>query len=259
MSRVRQPAVTSTTPQVQALITCLQDRHHPAYFAAVNVLAQVGSEALPAVIQALSHENSDVRMGAALTLKQSHLLEALPALLSRWNDPDSDVCQVAKQALASLGGQAVVPLLRRIHSEAEAEREFVRDALRMMAYDGDLSSGLGAYLYEADAETKILMIELIGISGVAGSVPYLIDLARIGVRQEINPIHAALLDALSGIIADSVLPSLLEHLPVTPEVGAALDRLQLNISQAIAEWRDRNEVFDLHILQGQANDNHTDA
>ena len=51
------------------MITCLQDRHHPACFAAVSVLAQVGLEALPAVIQALSHENSDVRMGAALALK----------------------------------------------------------------------------------------------------------------------------------------------------------------------------------------------
>lgn len=69
MSNVEQQIVPCTTPRVQAMITCLQDRHHPAYFAAVSVLAQVGLEALPAVIQALSHENSDVRMGAALALK----------------------------------------------------------------------------------------------------------------------------------------------------------------------------------------------
>lgn len=117
-----------------------------------------------------------------------------------------------------------------------------------MAYDGGITSGLGPYLYESDADTKLLMIELIGISGVAGSISYLIDIARAGVRQEMNPIHAAPLDALSSIVTASVLPSLLGHLPVTPEVGAALDRFQQNVSHVVAEWRDKNETFDLYIL-----------
>ena len=251
MSDIKQLVVTSTTPQVQAMITCLQDRHHPAYFAAVSVLAQVGSEALPAVIQALSHENSDVRMGAALTLKQSRPIEALPALLNCWNDSDGDVWEAAKQALASLGGQAVVPLLRRLHSEAKAERDFVREALRKMAYNGGITSGLGPYLYESDEETKLLMIELIGLSGATEAIPYLINLANVGVREETDSINAALLNALSNIVADSALFSLLEHLPVTPEVEAALTQLQQNVSLVITRWRDTHGFVYFNPLPAQ--------
>lgn len=75
---------------------------------AADALARIGDDAVPALIQALRHENRDVRIQAARALARigSRAKQSVPALVNALYDVDETVRRTAARALGQLGPEA---------------------------------------------------------------------------------------------------------------------------------------------------------
>lgn len=95
---------------------------------AVEALAQLGPDAVDALLPMLSHGEAAVeRISAAEALAASGDPRALPALAEALWDPDPKVRPEVARALGSLGSAAVQPLLETLPgSDSETRRALVR-------------------------------------------------------------------------------------------------------------------------------------
>lgn len=83
-------------------------------FAASDLLAAEGKSALPLLLAALSHDNPDVRKGAARALGIIGDFEAVQPLLERLDKESPGVGQFIVDALADIGDSQVVPELCKL-------------------------------------------------------------------------------------------------------------------------------------------------
>jgi ATP-dependent DNA helicase RecQ len=87
---------------------------------AVVAMGEAGSsDALPALIEALCHENGNVRRLAASALGKIGDARAVPPLLGCLDDEKPQVRQYVITALGKIGDAAVIPSLRRVLAEPD--------------------------------------------------------------------------------------------------------------------------------------------
>lgn len=100
----------SQAQQITSLLTQLRETNYLARRKAILALAQIGSPAVPALIQALRDENRNLRYSAAETLGQigaagqmgQHQKDAVSALKQALGDEDWLVRQRAKGSLKQI-------------------------------------------------------------------------------------------------------------------------------------------------------------
>jgi HEAT repeat protein len=112
-SAVRRSAATALKnlgPEAQgalaSLTQALNDADAETALAVTQALGQIGSPAVPALLEALSKSHKQVRREAARALGRLRAAAAVPALTKALDDADMKVRMAAAQALGSMGPEA---------------------------------------------------------------------------------------------------------------------------------------------------------
>ena len=126
--RVRKAAVGRLIAQrdetrvIRGLIAALADGDNPGRRnAAVEALITLGARALPALVEASTKDDVDVRKFVVDTLAGIGDAEALGAIMSRLMDEDTNVRAAAADALGAIGGPAACSALRDAATDANQE------------------------------------------------------------------------------------------------------------------------------------------
>ncbi|NET34194.1 MAG: TIR domain-containing protein, partial [Cyanothece sp. SIO1E1] len=116
---------------IPALLQALKDENSDVRRSATEGLGQLRSEAaIPALLQALKDENSDVRRSATEGLEQLRSEAAIPALLQALKDENSDVRRSATEGLGQLRSEAAIPaLLQALKDENSDVRRSAAEGL----------------------------------------------------------------------------------------------------------------------------------
>lgn len=109
---------------VDLLVVAVRDQHRdPGVLnAAVTALIRSRQDVVPAVLELLEHEDSDIRTYAALALGQIGDLRATDPLLAHLDDSDANVRYHAIEAIGRLGARDAAP---RLCALAEAADEYL--------------------------------------------------------------------------------------------------------------------------------------
>jgi len=103
---------------VDQLVADLGSKDAGERLAARSALVQIGSAAVPALLNALDAPDQHVRWAAGKSLTAISDPSAAEKLVDTLDDKDSDVRWVAAEALIALGRDAVQPLLSKLtHSD----------------------------------------------------------------------------------------------------------------------------------------------
>ncbi len=102
---------------VEPLIQAIRSGDRQLAGAAVEALQAIGEPAGPALAQALSDPDEQVRWHAAKALSTIGASSAAPALVVTLEDSNYGTRWLAAEGLARLGRPAIVPLLRRLADE----------------------------------------------------------------------------------------------------------------------------------------------
>ena len=99
-------------PLPEALIECLKDENNAGLRnSAIEVLTKLGSDAVAALIKALSDEDADLRKFIVDILGEIRDNSTVPNLVSLLKDPDENVKAAAGEALGKIGGSEVTTAL----------------------------------------------------------------------------------------------------------------------------------------------------
>ena len=109
----------SQEQQIKALVNQLGDRAAVRRTEATEALVKIGPEAVDALIQGLSDENSQIREMSAWTLSEikTPVARIVPALISVLADPDENLRVVGSVALQNVGEPAVPYLIDALTTE----------------------------------------------------------------------------------------------------------------------------------------------
>ena len=119
-------------PVVPQLIQLLQDEH--TSYPAALALSGVGSPAVPALVQTLTHESAWVRMGAVQALNFMHgAEEAIPDLLKSLDDPEPAVRGCAAIALGDMRRQSQIVVPKLLESLSDTNSSVRASAARALA------------------------------------------------------------------------------------------------------------------------------
>jgi HEAT repeat protein len=116
-------AVDAVPALLQALMNEEEDSGRRQ--AASDALAAIGSEAVPALVQAMTEGDERVRNAAARALKDigPQAVDAIPALIQALGDQDDDVGLAAASALGDVGPEAIPMLIEALGDRnAQARR-----------------------------------------------------------------------------------------------------------------------------------------
>ena len=123
-------------PVVPALVEALRHEDTVVVLGAVLVLGVIGKESVPALVEALKHEDAQVRAGVGGALATMAARDttgigvAVPALIATLRDPETPVRSLAADALGRLQAVAAVPALFEIlRDEDERVQKSAVDAL----------------------------------------------------------------------------------------------------------------------------------
>jgi HEAT repeat protein len=89
---------------VERLIAALETDNLSVYETAVDLLCDIGSEALPQLLEALQHPDKGVRLAVIYVLGQlgSEAATALPALERFLREEDDELQEAAQSAIAQI-------------------------------------------------------------------------------------------------------------------------------------------------------------
>ena len=94
-------------------------------------LEKIGKPAVPALIEALKNEDSEVRWEAAIVLRKAGDKSAVPALTEALKDKDSEVRRKAAYALGWIGDKSAIPALTEALKDKDSlVRMYATQALR---------------------------------------------------------------------------------------------------------------------------------
>jgi hypothetical protein len=148
--RIELLGITRSDRAVSALVQALNHEDYDVRTIAAYALGNIGNEAaVSALVQALNHEDYDVRTIAAYALENIGNEAAVPALVQALNDEDYDVRSSAAYALGNIGNEAAVSaLVQALNDEDYYVRRNAAEALGKIA-----SSELLPYLSELPQTT----------------------------------------------------------------------------------------------------------
>jgi HEAT repeat protein len=178
-----------------------------------DAIVQLGSSAVPTLIDALRDNDPTIRRSACTALGQIGDTAAVPVLIQRLEDTDSNVRSAACTALGLIGDTAAIPALR-VHAEIMEEAQqalaklggtsmALQEAVRMLAEQ----SQWGVLCRALTSDQVRDAIVQLGSS----AVPALID----ALRDDDTEIRQAACTALGQIRDKAPVPSLIEHLKDT--------------------------------------------
>lgn len=98
----------SAVPSLMAALT--GDRYSGVRWKAAEALARIGAPAVEPLIQALGHQDEDVRWKAAIALGEIADMRAVPPLIALLGDDDRFVQSRASYALGQFGNEGIPPL-----------------------------------------------------------------------------------------------------------------------------------------------------
>lgn len=110
MERDRLSSMPLSNAEIAELVDALASDDGIGREEARMALIHCGRAAAPALIEALSHPDSQVRLEAARALKYLHAPESIEALVELLNDEHADVRWAASEALIPFG-RAMLPAL----------------------------------------------------------------------------------------------------------------------------------------------------
>lgn len=126
-------------------------------------------------LDALTHEQADVRETVAMLLGDIGDDAALPALVEALNDPDRDVRQNVVEALGKLGGAKMAPIL--VDMLDDPDYNVYKETLFALVNIGDTSacSALRSTMQDPSSEVRNLTVNAVGFLGCTQAVPALLD------------------------------------------------------------------------------------
>jgi tetratricopeptide (TPR) repeat protein len=116
--------LTGGIADIPGLLEKLKDEDPPVREAAAKALAGIGKPAVPALSEALKHDEQRVRIGAtrALVLLKGDAKGSIPALVDALDDQSSMVRFGAGRALESIGTDAIPALIQGLNGSKERVR-----------------------------------------------------------------------------------------------------------------------------------------
>ncbi len=127
-----------------------------------RLLVDMGQEAVPALVEALTSKRTWVRWEAAKALSQIADPAATAALVKALNDKEFDVRWLAAEGLVAIGKHAVIPLLRALIDTPEST--WIREGAHHVLHDmskgswGLLLEPLMAALEDVQASLEVPLI-----------------------------------------------------------------------------------------------------
>lgn len=221
---------------VSSLLPLLQDSVNAVREEASAALMAIGNEAIPSLIEALTHRDWLVRLRAVESLGAVKSPEAVPPLIAVvFNDPDSAVREDAVRALGNIGDRrAVEPLM---------------------------------FVVQKEPNLRIPAVEALGRIGDRRAVPMLLEVARGTIQPPTTqtmtgcgdrwdpalPERAAAVRALGMIGDDSAIPTVaaaLTSAATRTEAAEALTRCGANaIPWLLAVLRDSHDDSVRHFVK----------
>ncbi len=162
---------------------------------AVESLVNIGKPAVSSLIQALEHQQPQVRVHAAIALSQmgEHAAPALPALSKALRDEDQTVRKEAAKAFSSIGKRAMVPylLVNLRHQNPSVRYNAVHALTRLGKYSQSAVPTLINTL-EKDKETWVRLTAATALGGIGvNAVDSLPTLVRSMEEKDVSVRHNA--------------------------------------------------------------------
>ncbi len=185
--------ITLSEQAIPALLQALNHEDSDVRRSAADALGKIGNEAaVEALLQALNHEDSDVRRSAAYALGKIRNEAAVEALLQALNDEDSDVRRSAAYALGKIGNEAAVEaLLQALNDEDSDVRRSTAYALGKIRNEAAVEALLQAL---NDEDSNVRRSAAYALGEIASS-KFLPRLSELILTTE----NAALLNTIAAI------------------------------------------------------------
>lgn len=213
---------------VAGLIEALKDRKGDVRLRAARVLGERGAKsAVPALIEALEDVDWEVGLEAIKALGEIGDKSAVPALIKRLRDQEGEVCEEAIRALGEIGDKSAAPALLELLKDED--RRVIDDAIEALSkfkLDERAVEPLVEALYDSPwfgaiwGMTIERIVVILGEIGDKRAVKALVEISGLGEVTRFPTAHPDdyinLSDpaqaALSSILADDEVPSLIENL-----------------------------------------------
>lgn len=258
----------ATPEAAEPLVAALVDEDERVRTQAIEGLTRMGSDAIPALTQAVKHENDAVRLAVITALSGIGTSETIPILQTAVSDESAQIREVAVLALGATGSKDALPALTialknddpKVRGDATSSLVRIgRDAIpvfestvihnnwqvRRSSAVGlgmiglrEAVPGLNKFLYDKDARVRAAAAKAIGQVGpqAAASVSPLVwalDDEEADVRD-----NAAFALARVGSGVDTVIPALIKALNegdprVRISAARAIARLGTNAPSAV--------------------------
>jgi HEAT repeat protein/energy-coupling factor transporter ATP-binding protein EcfA2 len=219
----------------------------------IELLGETRSEsAIPELLQRLEDSDSDVRKSAAEVLGKIRSEAAIPGLLQRLEDSDSDVRKSAVEALGQIGSEAAIPgLLQRLEHSNPFVRWRAAEALGQIGSESAIPELLQR-LEHSNPFVRWRAAEALGQIGSESAIPELLQ----WLEHSDSDVRRSAADALGKIRSEAAIPGLLQCLENSDSYlhKIAADALgQLESESAIPRLLQRLEHSD-PFVRGRAAD-----
>ena len=194
---------------IPPLVKALEHSNSDVRSSAVSALAQIGSEAaIPGLLQALEHSDSDVRSSAANALGQISSEAAIPGLLQALKDFYWTVRHSAANALGQIGSEAAIPgLLQALKDSDWDVRRSVASALAQIGSEAAIP-GLTQALEDPNLYVRRSVASALGQIGLETAIP--------GLTQALEDpnlyVRRIAVSVLAQIGSEAAIPGLLQAL-----------------------------------------------
>ena len=165
-------------PAVPALSEALKHDNAAVRAQAVRLLGKIGADAVPTLVDALADKNVDVRLGAAGALTPLRISDKMVvlALAHAVHDPDQRVRQQCLQALRLLGVGAKLAapkLIAALKDSDGANRLQIIQVLQGLGETDQILPVAAELLGDGNAQIRLAAVGLLGSQG-SKALPYLI-------------------------------------------------------------------------------------
>ena len=194
---------------IPPLVKALEHSNSDVRSSAVSALAQIGSEAaIPGLLQALEHSDSDVRSSAANALGQISSEAAIPGLLQALKDFYWTVRHSAVSVLAQIGSEAAIPgLLQALKDFYWTVRHSAANALGQIGSEAAIP-GLLQALEHSDSDVRSSAVFALGQIGSEAAIPGLLQ----ALKDSDWDVRRSVASALAQIGSEAAIPGLTQAL-----------------------------------------------
>ena len=202
-------ATSCSAAAIPALLKALEHPDTDVRRSAANALGQIGStDSIPGLLKALEHPDTDVRRSAVNALSQIGSIDSIPGLLDVLEDPDADVRRKTVDALGQLSSAEAIPGL--LTALEHLDTDVRRSAANALGQIGSTDSipGLLKALADPDAEVCRSAAEALGKIGSAAAIPGLLKLLEYPDAY----VRRKTVDALGQLGSAEAIPGLLTAL-----------------------------------------------